>query len=68
MAADDQSDLNNLLALIAQLPPIYADVVVLHSLEGFTIEETARLLEISPSAVKMRLSRARETLQQLRKE
>lgn len=68
IAQDEQTVLSDLLVLIAQLSPIYADVVVLHFLEGFTIDETANLLEITPSAVKMRLSRAREMLQELRKE
>lgn len=68
VAADEKTVLSDLLEMIAQLPPIYLDVVVLHSLEGFTIDETANLLEISSSAVKMRLSRAREMLQELRKE
>ncbi|MBQ6824698.1 MAG: RNA polymerase subunit sigma, partial [Clostridia bacterium] len=39
--------------------------VVLHYLEGFSVEETAAILRVGVSAVKMRLSRARE---QLRKE
>lgn len=68
VAAEEQSGLSDLFELIAQLSPIYSDVVMLHSLEGFTIEQTAELLKISPSAVKMRLSRARETLKKLRKE
>lgn len=68
VASDDESGLNEIIGLISQLSPIYADVVVLHSLEGFSIEETAKLLELSVSAVKMRLSRAKEMLQKLRKE
>lgn len=62
IAEEPQEDLRDLLLLIAQLPPIYKDTVILHSLEGFTVEETAEILQISLSAVKMRLSRAREIL------
>lgn len=68
LASDETSGVRELMALISQLPSIYADVVVLHSLEGYSIQETAELLEISPSAVKMRLSRAREMLKKLREE
>lgn len=68
VAFDQQTGLRDLLDLIFQLPSKYADVIILHSLEGFTVEETAGLLQISPSAVKMRLSRGREALQKLREE
>ncbi len=68
VAAERQDGLSDLLSLLAQLPPIYRDVVILHSLEGFLLEEVANMLDISLSAVKMRLSRAREMLQILRKE
>ncbi len=68
VAVDSQEGLNDLLMLVAQLPTNYKDVVILHSLEGFTIEETANILKISISATKMRLSRARDMLKTLRKE
>ena len=68
IAEGGDDGVGHLLELIAQLPPIYKDVVILHSLEGFSTAETADVLEISVSAVKMRLSRAREILQILRKE
>lgn len=67
VAAKDDN-VSDLLSLLAQLPPIYKDVVILHSLEGFTLEQTAKILKISLSAAKMRLSRAREILKILRKE
>ena len=67
--ADDKKDsLNDLLSILSQLSPIYKDVVILHSLEGFSLEETAKILGLSLSAVKMRFSRAKEALQILRKE
>ena len=39
--------------------------VVLHYLEGFSVEETARCLRISVSAVKMRLTRGRQAIKAL---
>lgn len=68
ITADDKNSLKDLMFLISQLSPIYKDVVILHYLEGFNLEETAEILNISLSAVKMRLSRAKEMLQILRKE
>ena len=68
IASESQEGLHDLLSLVSQLPPIYKDVVILHSLEGFSVEETAKILDISLSATKMRLSRAREILQILRQE
>ena len=68
IATDNQDRYNELLALLSQLPAIYKDTVILHSLEGFSVEETAKILGISLSAAKMRLSRARDILQILRKE
>lgn len=68
VVAENPDGYRELLSLLSQLPHIYKDVVILHSLEGFSVEETANVLNISLSAAKMRLSRAREILQILRKE
>jgi len=60
------SDESNVRPAVLEAVDTLADnlktVVVLHYLEGFSVEETAKLLRISVSAVKMRLSRARESL------
>ncbi len=40
----------------------FRSVITLHYLEGYSVEQTAKLLGVSVSAVKMRLSRARESL------
>jgi RNA polymerase sigma-70 factor (ECF subfamily) len=53
---------SELLDMVKCLPPKLKSVVVLHCCEGYTLEETAVLLRIGLSAVKMRLSRAREKL------
>lgn len=68
MAGESTQELYELLHLIDQLPQKLKDTVILHSLEGFSVEETAKILNISISATKMRLSRARECLQILRQE
>jgi len=49
---------------IDMLPDTFKDVVVLHYLEGYSVEEVATALKLSVSAVKMRLSRARDSLKQ----
>ena len=68
IATEDKTAFSELMALIEQIPPIYKDVVILHSLEGFKLEETAEILNISLSAAKMRLSRAKDILKILREE
>ncbi len=50
------------LQAVDTLQESYKSVVVLHYLEGFSVEETARMLGLSVAAVKMRLSRARDML------
>lgn len=45
---------------LAQLKPEYAICLVLRLAEGFSSDETAQILGISPEAVRMRLSRARQ--------
>lgn len=49
-------------AAIAALPPPQRELVVLHHLEGFEIEELARLLRLPAGTIKSRLGRARERL------
>ena len=43
----------------------YRQAVVLHYLEDLSVAETAKILGVSESAVKMRLSRGREMLKEL---
>lgn len=47
---------------IAELNYKYKSVVMLHYIEGYNVNEVADILNISASAVKMRLKRAREIL------
>ena len=44
------------------LEDTYKTPILLHYYEGYSVEECARILRISVSAVKMRLARAREKL------
>lgn len=64
-SGDEESPI---FSMIGALPDKYKSVVILHYLEGFSVEETASILKISQSAVKMRLARARERLKSSRKE
>jgi RNA polymerase sigma-70 factor (ECF subfamily) len=48
-----------LRAAIHALPPKYRIVAVLRDVEGFSTLETARILDLTPSNVKVRLHRAR---------
>ena len=42
----------------------YKGVIILHYLEGYSVEEIADILRLSKSAVKMRLKRGREFLKE----
>ncbi|MDQ1331758.1 MAG: polymerase sigma-70 factor, subfamily [Thermodesulfobacteriota bacterium] len=54
---DELSD--NMSEAILSLPEKYRVVLVLRDIEGFSTEETARILNIKPASVKVRLHRAR---------
>jgi len=58
-------DENNVLKIVFTLPEKYKTTIVLHYLEGFSVEEISSMLGLSGSAVKMRLSRGREMLKNL---
>ena len=53
--------------VVHSLPEKYRAAIVLHYVEGYSVEETAKLLKISVSAVKMRLSRGRDYIKDLLK-
>jgi len=48
---------------LQSIPVMYRAVFVLREVEGFSVAETAELLEISPVNVKVRLNRAKNLLQ-----
>jgi RNA polymerase sigma-70 factor (ECF subfamily) len=49
-------------AAIAELPPGYRRILVLHDIEGFTHEDIGTMLGIDPGTSKSQLSRARRHL------
>ncbi len=51
-----------ILSIIWDLDYKLKSVVILHYIEGYTVNEVASLLKTSPSAVKKRMQRAREKL------
>jgi RNA polymerase sigma-70 factor, ECF subfamily len=60
-----QAELHGILeTTIAQLPSGYRSVFQLRDVEGFSIQETAQALAVSPAAVKSRLRRARLQLRE----
>ena len=58
----DENGASDILRAVNGLPPKYKSVILLHCLEGKTVESTAMALGLSVSAVKMRLMRGREML------
>ena len=66
--AKEEDGLHSLLQTLTHLPEKHRSAIVLHHLEGFSVEKTAQMLGISVSAVKMRLSRGREALKELLQE
>lgn len=58
----DSEGRQELFETLASIPEKYKPTVILHCLEGLSLQETAKVLGISLSAAKMRLSRAREAL------
>ncbi|MFC1856513.1 RNA polymerase sigma factor [Thermodesulfobacteriota bacterium] len=55
----DEELSGTLKSTILSLPENYRLVVVLRDIEGFSTEETARILNLTPTNVKVRLHRAR---------
>jgi len=54
-----------LLACIAALPEMFRTVFNMHAIEGYTLVEVARELEISENTTRSRYARARELLQKM---
>lgn len=63
-AADlsDEMNIGGITEVVFGLEDTYKTPILLHYYEGYSVEECARILRISVSAVKMRLARAREKL------
>ena len=52
----------HLRAALVGLPEKYRTVLLLHHLEGYSLEEVARILKLTPQLVKSRLFQARKQL------
>lgn len=52
---------------LQQLPPEHRSIVVLRLMQGYSVKETAKILEIPEGTVLSRLSRAQEKLKQILK-
>src|SRR5215468_10906994 len=62
----ERSELRNILVkAFERLRPIFRTVFVLRDIEGLSIDQTAEVLDLSPTAVKARLFRARLQLREL---
>lgn len=57
-SAPQRSD-GEVMAALMSLPEKFRTVLILHCVEGYSVNETAEITGISPSAVKMRLQKAR---------
>ncbi len=60
--AEEQEDYSDLYEAVRRLPPDIRICIILYYLEGYSVKETAKLLEITESAVKNRLARARKQM------
>ncbi|MFK7855018.1 MAG: sigma-70 family RNA polymerase sigma factor, partial [Granulosicoccus sp.] len=61
----EKGELVNMVSdCIQKLPDNYRTVLMLRDIDGFTGDETANLLDISPNLVKVRLHRARLALRE----
>jgi len=58
LSADD------LLQIIAELPPVYRTVFNLRTIEGYEYEEIAQLLDIKETALRSQFMRARQMLKE----
>lgn len=62
----EREEIRNILRrAVERLPDIYKQVLLLRDVEEFNVNETAQILDISTSLVKVRLHRARMMLQKL---
>ena len=57
-----------LLDALIRLPEKYKTVLLLHYAEGYKVREIAAMLRLTASAVKMRLQKGRQLLQQMQEE
>ncbi len=61
----EEDTASGVLKTLRELPENYRAAITLHYLEGFSVEEISKMLGISLSGAKMRLSRGRELLKNM---
>ena len=59
-----QQESGEVMAALMTLPEKFRTVLVLHCVEGYSVAETAKMINKSPSAVKMRLQKARRLFEE----
>lgn len=64
IAAEETEFNTEIFQILEKLPVKNKTAMILHYLEGFSVEEIALMLHVSVSAVKMRLSRGREQMKE----
>ena len=64
VAAEEVQEDDGLHDLLKLIPEKYRGTVILHYLEGYSVEEVAKIMGLSVSAVKMRLKRSRDFLKE----
>jgi RNA polymerase sigma-70 factor (ECF subfamily) len=62
---ESQENVQHLLQIINQLPPLQQLIVQLKDIDGYEIEEIVKITRISSEAVRMNLSRARKKVRDL---
>ena len=60
--SENQEEKIDIIKNILSLPPKYKTTVILYYYNDYSVDDIAKILKISKSAVKMRLKRAREIL------
>ncbi|GFI60857.1 RNA polymerase sigma factor SigV [Clostridiales bacterium] len=58
----EKEDYSQLYNALSELPANYRVTIVLHYIEGYSVSETARILNVLEGTVKSRLSRGRKKL------
>ena len=64
LVAEETNDMGHLYEALQKLPEKNRGVVILYYLEGYSVDEITKILQLSASAVKMRLKRGREFLKE----
>lgn len=65
ISVSQNTAVSDMLSVLHSIDEKYKEAIILHYLEGLSAEETAKALDISLSAVKMRLMRGREILKSI---